>query len=83
MDLVLASRISILSVHWDYDALMFTFQRYNSSLGLLFGPLGHFCFLGKSEPRLPQGCFLLIFLFVLIITRCKGIINFRGSLYRS
>ena len=33
-DLVLASRISILLVHWDYGTLLFTFQRYNSQLGL-------------------------------------------------
>ena len=35
VDLVLASGISILLVHLDYGALMFTFQRYNSPLGLV------------------------------------------------
>ena len=78
MDLVLASRISILLVNWGYDALMFTFQRYNSSLGLLFGPLGHFCFYRKSEPRLLQGCFVLISLFVCLLQGARALSTFVG-----
>ena len=70
MDLVLASRISILLVHSDNGALLFTFQRYNI-------PLGLFVFMARLSRGYRQAVWYL-FLFVCLLQGARALSTFVG-----